>query len=149
MHSDPERNRGARVNAVLGGLVAGYAMGLASTIALTFLATRVRDASFIERWVARDVPGMLLAVPLFAGAAIGWGMVGLLLGSFYEISGFAEKPGALGAPSWAFLLMVTAVAWLPLPILVLVGRRYWWLWGSMSLCFVVLFGWLMPLLAER
>ncbi|MBA4180283.1 MAG: hypothetical protein C0506_06810 [Anaerolinea sp.] len=137
------------MNAVIGGWIAGYAMGLASTAALTFLATRMRDAAFVERWVARDVPGVLLAVPLFTGAALSWTMIGLLLGGLYEAGSFASKPGILGAPSWAFLLLVSALAWLPLPILVMVGRRYWWLWAAMSACFVGLFGWLMPLLAER
>lgn len=137
------------MNAVLGGWIAGYTMGVASTIALTFLVSRMRDASFIERWVARDVPGVLLAVPLFTGAAIGWTIIGLVLGSFYEVAGFDEMPGVLGAPSWAFLLMMFALGWLPLPLLYLVRRRYLWLWASMSACFVALFGWLMPLLAER
>ena len=137
------------MNAVIAGWVAGYAMGVVSTVALTFLATRMRDASVIERWVARDVSGVLLAVPLFTGTVIGWTIAGLLFGSLYEVGGFESKPGALGAPSWAFLLLVTALGWLPLPALFLVAKRYLWLWGMLAGCFVGLFGWLMPLLAER
>lgn len=137
------------MNAVIGGWAAGYIMGVLSTGALAFLVTRMRDAGFIERWAARDVPGVLLAAPLFTGASLGWGLVGLLLGSLYEAGGFETMPGALGAPSWAFLLMIAAMAWLPLPLLFILRRQYWWLWCSMSACFVALFGWLMPLLAER
>jgi hypothetical protein len=137
------------MNAVFAGWFAGYVMGVLTTVCLAIVVARMRDTGFVERWAARDVPGVMLAVPLFTGAALGWGMVGLLLGSLYEVGGFEEKPGALGAPSWVFLLLVGALAWLPLPILVLVWRRYWWMWAGLAASFVALFGWAMPLLAER
>mgnify|MGYP000257925874 CR=1 FL=1 len=149
MYCDRNSHLEHPLSAVLAGWAAGYAMGVVSTLALTFLATRVRDASFIERWVARDVPGVLLAVPLFTAAGVGWSFLGLLLGSFYEVGGFAEKPGIAGAPSGVFLLIVVAFAWLPLPPLLLFARRYWWLWCGLSTAFVGLFGWMMPLLAGR
>jgi hypothetical protein len=106
-------------------------------------------AAFVGRWLAVDVSRTLVAVPIFVGTTLVWTMAGLILGSFYKVGGFDSKPGALGAPSWVFLLLITAVGWLPLPVLVLLGRRYWWLWGGMSLAFMGLFGWLMPVLAER
>ena len=124
-------------------------MGIATTLALMFLVSRIRDAAFIERWVARDVPGVLVAVPLFTGASVGWSFFGLLLGSFYEVGGFADKAGFAGAPSAVFLLIIVALAWLPLPPLLIFARRYWWLWCGQSAAFVGLFGWLMPLLAAR
>lgn len=124
-------------------------MGIATTAALMVLVARMRDAAFIERWVARDVPGVLLAVPLFTGASVGWSFFGLLLGSFYEVGGFAEKAGFAGAPSAVFALIIVALGWLPLPPLLIFARRYWWLWCGQSLLFVSLFGWLMPLLAAR
>lgn len=137
------------MSAVVAGWAAGCAMGIASTAALIFLATRVRDATRIERWIPRDVPGMVLAVPVFTGAAIGWSFLGLLLGSFYEVGGFAGKAGFAGAPSAVFLLIIVALAWLPLPPLLIFARRYWSLWCGMVLAFIGLFGWLMPLLAAR
>ena len=137
------------MNAVIGGWVAGYAMAVLSTIALTYLAMRPGAASFMGRWLAVDVSKTLVAIPIFVGTTLAWTMAGLILGSGYKVGGFENKPGALGAPSWAFLLIVVALAWLPLPILVALGRRYWWLWSGMSLAFVGLFGWLMPVLAER
>ena len=124
-------------------------MGIATTVALTVLVSRIRDAAFIARWVARDVPGVLVAVPLFTGASVGWSFSGLLLGSFYELGGFADKPGFAGAPSAVFVLVIVALAWLPLPPLLIFARRYWWLWCAHSVAFVALFGWLMPLLAAR
>jgi hypothetical protein len=137
------------VNAVVGGWVAGYAMAVLSTIALTYLAMRPGAAAFAGHWLAVDVSRTLVAIPIFVGTTLAWTMAGLILGSAYRVGGFDEKAGAMGAPSWVFLLLIGAIAWLPLPVLVLLGRRYWWLWCSMSLAFVGLFGWLMPVLAER
>lgn len=95
------------------------------------------------------MPGFLLAVPISIGTTVMWTMAGLVLASAYVLGGFEDKPGALGAPSWQFLFIMGALAFLPVPVLVALSRRLWWLWLSMSVSFVGLFGWLMPLLAER
>lgn len=135
------------MEAVVAGWLMGYAMAMASTAALIFLLTRIRDAAAIQHWVAPEVPGALLAVPIVLGTVIGWTMVGIVLGSLYRVAGFAGEPGALGSPSLVFTIIVIALAWFPLPPLVVFARRYWWLWVAMSLLFVALFGWVMPLLA--
>jgi len=33
--------------------------------------------------------------------------------------------------------------------LVVLARRYWWLWALLSASFAALFGWLLPVLATR
>jgi len=138
------------LNAVIAGWIAGYAMALASTAALVFLTLRLsNEGEAIDRWVSREVPRPILAVPIFLGTTILWTMLGLVFGSIYELGDFAHRPGALGAPSWVFLLLVAAIAWLPLPPLVIFARRFWQLWCAMAIVFVGLFGWLMPLLAAR
>jgi len=138
------------MSAVIAGWVAGYAMGMVSTVALVFLTLRLSgDGEALDRLVSREVPRPLLVVPIFLGTTILWTIVGLVLGLIYDVGDFAHKPGALGAPSWVFLLLVAAVAWLPLPPLVIFGRRFWRLWCGMAVLFVGLFGWLMPLLAAR
>lgn len=127
--------------------MAGYAMAALSTFALTYLAIQPGPQKAIQQYL--DVPGVLLAVPFSIGTGVTWTMAGMLLGSAYKLGGFEDMPGALGAPSWAWLLAMAALAWLPVPILWLFSRRFWWLWAGMSLSFLGLFGWLMPLLAER
>jgi len=127
--------------------MAGYAMAILSTFALTYLAIQPGPQKAIQKYL--DVPGMLLAVPISIGTGVIWTMIGLVMGSFYEVGSFDERPGALLAPSWVFLLIVGAFAWFPLPVLWLVSRKFWWLWLGMSLSFLVLFGWLMPVAAER
>jgi hypothetical protein len=44
---------------------------------------------------------------------------------------------------------MAALSFLPVPIMFLFSRRLWWIWVGMALAFVGLFGWAMPLLAER
>lgn len=135
------------MNAILGGWMCGYAMAILSTLALTYLAIQPGPQEAIKKYL--DVPGVLLAVPFSIGTGVTWTMGGMLFGSFYKLGHFDEKPGALGAPSWVFLLFIAAVAWLPMPILFLFSRRFWWMWVGMSVSFLGLFGWLMPVLAER
>ena len=53
----------------------------------------------------------------------------------------------MGSPSLPWLLGMLALAAMPLPFLVLVWRRHWWLFSAMSGAFLGLFGWLMPVLA--
>lgn len=135
------------MEAVIAGWVAGYVMAMASTAALVFLLVRARASRTVTRWLSPEVPGALLAVPVFLGTVVAWTMAGLVLGSIYRVGELAAEPDLLGSPSAPFLLGVVALAWLPLPPLVLFARRFWWLWCVMSALFVGLFGWVMPLLA--
>ena len=122
-------------------------MAVLSTFALTYLCIQPNVLKVIQKYL--DVPGMLLAVPFSIGTGVCWTMAGMMLGAGYEVGGFAERPGALLAPSWVFLMIIGALAWLPIPILWLSSRRFWWMWVGMSMSFVLLFGWAMPFLAER
>ncbi|MCZ2109672.1 MAG: hypothetical protein LC118_08915 [Dehalococcoidia bacterium] len=137
------------MSAVMAGWALGYAMSIVTTGVLIFLLTRVSRSGWLDTIVAEEVPGALLAIPMSIGAMIGWTMVGMVLGSFYVVGGFESKANGLGSPSWQFALVMCALALLPLPPLVVFVRRYWWLWLSLSVLFAVMFGWLMPLLAER
>lgn len=137
------------MSAVLAGWAMGYFMAIASTIALAFLLFKVGVSGVLDRFVDPEVNRGLLVVPVFIGATLGWTMIGLVLGSLYEVADLASKPDALGSRSWPWTLIITVLALLPLPPLVLVVRRYWWLWMGLSVAFVGSFGWVMPLLAAR
>ena len=125
----------------------GYLMSVLTTVALTYLCMQPNVLKVVQKYL--DIPGMMLAIPFSIGSGFTWTMIGMLLGSGYELGGFDERPGFLGAPSWHFLFIMAALAWLPVPILFLFSRRFWWIWIGMALSFVGLFGWAMPLLAER
>jgi hypothetical protein len=111
-----------------------------------FLAVRLTDSGeLLDRWVARDVPRPLLAVPIFLGTTVLWTMAGLLFATVYIIGDFGSDAGSMGA----FASMVVVLAVLPCPLLVMLMRRYWWLWAGMSALFAALFAGMMPLLASR
>lgn len=125
-------------------------MAILSTLALTYLAFAWGGAGgAARRWWPQDVSPLLIAVPASLATIVVWTMVGLALASFYRVAGFGAGPGVLGAPSAAFLAGIVAVGATPLPILVLLWPRHWWVWCGMSAAFVVLFGWSMPLLMGR
>jgi hypothetical protein len=44
---------------------------------------------------------------------------------------------------------MVGLAWVPVPVLVAISRRLWWMWASMALLFAGLFGWMLPHLAGR
>jgi hypothetical protein len=137
------------VEAVVAGWVAGYVMAVASTIVLTYLVLTMPREGWLNRWVAAEVPGMLLAVPLFTGAVLAWTMAGLILGAVYEVADLDGTRDGLGSPSLGFTLAMLALAWVPLPPLIAASRRRWWLWALLSALFAGLFGWLLPHLAGR
>jgi hypothetical protein len=133
------------VEAVIAGWAAGYAMAIASTLALTFLAWRAQGAPWLERMVAQEVNPALLAVPILLGASIGWTMVGLLAGSAYRLAGLDEGgwPG-----SGFYVVLVLAVAFPLLPLLFF-WPRWWWMWAGLAGVFLGAFGGLMPALASQ
>lgn len=136
------------MEAVIAGWLAGYAMGVASTIALTILAVRSRAGRFTERWVAQEVPGVLLGVLIFMGASVGWTAIGLVLGSAFEVTNAKSGRDGLGSPSLVWTIIILGLAWVPLPPLVMFSRKFWWLYASMCAIFAGLFGWAMPILGS-
>ena len=130
------------MNAILGGWMAGYAMAILSTLALTYLCIQPEPQRVIQKYL--DVPGMLLAVPFSIGTGVVWTMAGMLLGSAYQLGGFEDTEGFLGAPSWTFLFIMGTLAFLPVPALFLFSRRFWWMWDGVSVGFFGRFGGLMP-----
>ena len=123
-------------------------MAIASSVALTFLASRLRDTAWMERMVASEVPAALIAVPVFTGATIFWTTYGLVAGAAYEVLDLGGEPTVLGSPV-PWLVGMAGIAFIPLPLLLLTWPRYWWLWLSMSGLYLATFGWLMPALASQ
>jgi len=149
LHRDPHGDGGLPLAALVAGWFVGYIMALLSTAALVVLLSRARTAAWLERWVARDVPGVALAVPVFTGTVVGWTMLGLVLGALFELLGATDGPSGFGTVSMSFTIAMLGIGWLPVPPLLLIWRRYAWLWCGMAVSFAALFGWLLPYLATR
>ena len=136
------------MEAVIAGWTAGYAMSILSTAALVFLFVKMPDMGAVRRWFP-DMSPTLLAVPASIGTMFAWTMAGIVIASVYDVLELRNQSSFLGAPSAPFLIAMGALGLMPLPVLLLVARRYWWLWCGMSFVFVGLFGWFMPIAAER
>jgi len=137
------------VEALIAGWTAGYIMAMFTTVAVTYLVLRSREAALVERWVARDVSGPLLIIPILIGAAIGWTMFGLVVGGIYEVASLDGEPGGLGSPSVAFTLAIVTLGLAPTLLLGILWQRLWWMWACFALAFGALFGWLLPHLGGR
>ncbi|MGD9934657.1 MAG: hypothetical protein AB7T37_13210 [Dehalococcoidia bacterium] len=134
---------------IIAGFVCGYAMALLSTAAFTYLLVKAENPWFVRQILYEETPMGLAAVPLSFGTALFWNFFGLVIGSVYRVLDAGGHPNALGSPSGPFLAGTVVIAVLPLPFLILVWPRYWWIYTGMSAAFVAMFGWTMPLLAER
>lgn len=127
------------MEAVIAGWVAGYAMAILTTAALSYLAIGPGRAAF-ERFAGSGMAPALVAVPASIGSFLAWTMAGLVLGMIYDLADLSAVP---------FFIGMVALALMPLPFLLLLSPRQWWLWAGMSGAFVGLFGVLLPFLAAR
>ncbi len=134
---------------VLAGLVCGYILALVSTplVALTLLNMRARFPA-VERTVPSQVPLLALAVVIHGFTIMMWTALGMVFGLI--LSGIEERvpEGGLGSPNGVFTLVVllwTVVASAPIIMLLRPVRRQA---AAMAILFALLFGWLMPYLAQ-
>ncbi len=135
--------------ALIAGWLAGAVIAMLTTASAAGLALRARDAALVERWIAREVPATLLAVPIFAGAVVLWTLIGLGAGAIYEVADLAARPDGLGSPSAAFTIAAAALGAAPALLLGILWPRLWWLWSAHAAAFAGLFGWMLPHLAGR
>lgn len=133
------------MEAVIGGWVSGYAMAVVTTLTAALLLARTPSP---ERWIAADVPPVLVGVVASVGAMLGWTIVGLVAAIVYSAGGFANHPG-LGSPSWPFALGSAAVASLAAAPAVVLAPHRWWAIAAHALAFAGLFGWALPYMAAR
>ena len=137
------------MEAVIAGWLAGYLMGIGSTIALSVLVVRHSASSFLHDFLGDGNHGVAIAVLVFMGATVGWTMIGLVFGSAYEVLDLQNQPALLGSPSAPFLLAMIGLGVMALGPLLIIFRRSWVIWSSMTILFVGSFGWLLPILASR
>ncbi len=136
------------MGAVIAGWAAGHAMAIVTTVAAIYLLTQA-SPKILDRLVDPEVSRALLGVPVFIGAKLAWTIVGLAIGSIYEVGGFSGGKGMLFAPSIGFAGAMVAVGLMPVGILAALWSRFWWLWLLLAISFAAAFGWGMPVLAAQ
>ncbi len=135
--------------ALIAGAMAGYVMAMLTSVAVTYLVFRARDAELVERWVARDVPGPLLLVPILTASVLAWVFVGLLSAIIYEVADLGSQADGLASPSAVFTIIAVVFSLAPALLLGILWPRLWWMWAALAIPCVGLFGWFLPHLAGR
>ncbi len=135
------------MESLLAGLIAGAAMGMASTaLVASIVAGSARFARSLHEQHA-DQPLPLLAIAVTLGTQAAWGAIGLGLGAIYWAIRDDAQAGA-GSPAWGFSLTIALLAGLALLFALAArlpaARRL----ALLAILFAGLFGWLLPNLAE-
>ena len=137
------------MEAIVAGVAAGYAMAIASSLAVAYLLARGIGSGSLDKWIDPEVSRRLLVVAFFLSSTVAWMMAGGMLGGIYAAADLGSGPSAAGAENAWFAVGMMVLAVLPLPILAAIAWREWWLWCSLSATFAALFGWAVPYLAGR
>lgn len=132
---------------VFAGFVAGYVLALLSTPLLAFVLLRLRaEGGLFGRLLPAGVSAISVGVLVHGALFVFWTGLGIVLG--LVLLAMRDAGGAVGSRNGAFSLFVAALALAlvaPLVVLLPAFRR---LVLAGALLVVLVFGWLMPYLAE-
>jgi hypothetical protein len=134
---------------VFAGFVCGFILALISTPVLVMWLVQSRETSaFIARALPKGTSPLILSVPAANFAFFLWTALGIVLGMLLIAVDERTSRGGLGSDNLLFTLIVllsAVVIFLPLLVLLRQARRIVLLH---AVCFVALFGWLTPFLAQ-
>jgi len=134
---------------VFAGFVCGFVLALISTPVLAVWLVRSRESSaFIARALPEGTSPVIISVPAANFAFLLWTALGLVLGMVLIAVDERTSQGGLGSENLLFTLIVllfAVVIFLPPLVLLRRARRIVLLH---AVCFVALFGWLTPFLAQ-
>jgi hypothetical protein len=132
---------------VFAGFLAGYAMAVVSTPLLSVLLLRLRaESPALERVLPVGVSAVGVSVLLHGALTMVWTALGLVLGmTLLAMEGAGGALGSLNGPFTLFVAGLFLALGAPLFALLVPVRR---LIALTLVAAVLLFGWLMPYLAE-
>ena len=133
---------------VLAGFICGFVLSLISTPLFAVWIVKSRENVAFVRQAARGVPVLLITIPAANIAFFLWTALGIVLGMALILVERATSQGGLGSPNLLFTVIVLILAvmiFLP-PLVLLPSARRIVLF--LAACFVALFGWVTPYLAE-
>jgi hypothetical protein len=134
--------------AVFSGFLCGYGLALVATPAIAIALVRARVSSALVKQIMPEGTSLIaVSLIIHTFAIFTLTAVGLLLGIMLAGLDDRSPDGGLGSPNQAFtafILITTAIAVLPMAIVLPKWRRALLAGG---LIFVATFGWLMPYLS--
>jgi len=137
---------------VLAGLICGLIMGSVFLGALIYIFLTNRDLyDHLARRLPQGIPPTLVMLSLVVGLPPAWAIFGAIAGALYNLAVDASPGAGLGSSSSIFTLAIiclTVLLMLPAVFLIIRRKQPGWLFFTINLIFVGLFGWLLPLLAH-
>lgn len=134
---------------VFAGFISGFVLALISTPVLAVWLVRSRESSdFIARALPEGTSPLIISVPAANFAFLLWTALGIVLGMVLIAVDERTSRGGLGSENLLFTLIVllsAVVFFLPPLVLLRRARR---IVALHAVCFVALFGWLTPYLAQ-
>ena len=134
---------------VFAGFISGFILALISTPVLVVWLVQSRGASaFIARALPQGTSPLIISVPAANFAFLLWTALGIVLGMLLIAVDERTSRGGLGSENLVFTLIVllTAVVIFMPPLVLL--RRARRVVVLHAVCFLALFGWLTPFLAQ-
>ena len=132
---------------VFAGFVAGYGLALITTPILAWMMFRVRASSeLLTRMFPREAPLVAVAMLLHGMLTFALTLLGLILG--LVLLAMKDADGALGSLNWPFTLFVAALTLAGVAPIFAIFWPFRIAIAAYTALFVVVFGWLMPYLAE-
>jgi hypothetical protein len=134
---------------VFAGFVSGYIMALIFSGLLALMVVEMHSRiPYLAKVIAPNLSAAALAVPISLIAFLLWTAVGMLFGLLYRYT-LGEAPGGgLGSPNLLYTLLIISFAGLILTAIVGTFRRLPWQVAAIGLSFIVIFGWVLPFLAQ-
>ena len=134
---------------VFAGFVSGYIMALIFTALAALMLVQARSRiPYLAKAIAPNISAVGLAVPISLIAFLLWTAIGMFLGLLYRYTLEEASGGGLGSPNLLYTILVVSFGGLTLAAVVATFRRLPWQVAAMGLSFIIVFGWVLPRLAE-
>jgi len=133
----------------LAGLICGLAMGMVFLGVGVYVVVRNRDIyDRLEKSLPQGLAPTMVMLGYVVGMPLLWGGIGGVAGILYSVIAGPYGAGGLGSPNQVFTTAVLGIAVAGMIALFLSRRRFVGLGLAVSAAFVIVFGWLLPLLAD-
>ena len=137
---------------ILAGVICGLLMGTVSLGAMIFIFFTNRDLyDRLAKRLPQGIPPTFIMLSLVIGLPPTWAIWGAVAGALYNVALDLSPSAGLGSSNLTFTLAIICLAALVMLValfLILRHKKWGLLLLSMSLPFVGIFAWLLPLIAH-
>lgn len=133
----------------LAGLICGLATGTVFLGAGVYVVLRNRDIyERLQRTLPQGITPTMVMLGYVVAVPLVWGTLGGIAGILYSVIDEAYPSSGLGSSNVAFTVAILSIAALAMLAVIVMRRSVARLGLVLVIAFVIIFGWLLPLLAE-